>query len=133
MKYSLVRNFIDGKFINSSSGKTLEVISPVDGTLLSKVCLSSSQDLDEAVVSAKKAFVWIKKDSALLLHSIRTGMDDETEVQVLSGLDSTDVVVTGYTQQKTTAKAAKPQTSPFMPQRPGNRNQTKKSTASRPS
>jgi malonate-semialdehyde dehydrogenase (acetylating) / methylmalonate-semialdehyde dehydrogenase len=61
MKYPLVRNFIDGKFINSSSEKILEVISPVDGTLLSKVSLSSSKDLDEAVASAKKAFVsWSK-------------------------------------------------------------------------
>ena len=42
-------------------------------------------------------------------------MDDETQVQVLSGLDSTDEVVTGYTQQKKTAKTAKPETSPFMP------------------
>jgi HlyD family secretion protein len=81
--------------------------------------------------SAKKAFVWIKKDSALLLHPIRTGMDDETEVQVLSGLDSTVEVVTGYTQQKKTAKSATPEKSPFMPTRP-NRNQPKKSNAVRP-
>lgn len=61
MKYPLTTNFIDGKFINSPSAKTLEVISPVDGTLLSKVCLSSPADLEEAVASAKKAFVsWSK-------------------------------------------------------------------------
>jgi HlyD family secretion protein len=81
--------------------------------------------------SVKKAFVWIKKDSALLLHTIKTGMDDETEVQVLAGLDSTDEVVTGYTQQKKTAKSATPEKSPFMPARP-NRNQPKKSNAVRP-
>ena len=37
--------------------------------------------------SATKAFIWIKKDSSLVVHRITTGMDDETEVQVLSGLD----------------------------------------------
>jgi malonate-semialdehyde dehydrogenase (acetylating)/methylmalonate-semialdehyde dehydrogenase len=61
MKYESVQNFINGKFINSSSQKFLEVISPVDGSLLSKVCLSSSNDLDKAVEAAKKAFhAWSK-------------------------------------------------------------------------
>ncbi len=61
MKYPFTTNFIDGKFINSSSTKSLEVISPLDGTLLSKVCLSSPGDLEEAVASSKKAFVtWSK-------------------------------------------------------------------------
>ena len=61
MKYETVRNFIDGKFISSSSQKNLEVISPLDGSLLSKVCLSSSHDLDVAVGAAKKAFTsWSK-------------------------------------------------------------------------
>ncbi len=61
MKYPNTQNYIDGTFKSSSSGKTLEVISPVDGTLLSKVCLSSSTDLDDAVNAAQKAFVsWSK-------------------------------------------------------------------------
>jgi len=61
MKYSPVRNYINGKFANGSSGKTLEVISPVDGTLLSTVPLSTLQDLDAAVQSAKAAFpTWSK-------------------------------------------------------------------------
>lgn len=57
MKYPLVTSFIDGKFINSPASKTLEIISPLDGTLLSKVCFSSPALLDDAVASAKKAFV----------------------------------------------------------------------------
>ena len=61
MKYPLVTNFIDGKFTNPPSAKTLEVISPLDGSLLSKVFLSSPAYLDEAVASAKKAFIsWSK-------------------------------------------------------------------------
>ncbi|HEY5408871.1 MAG TPA: CoA-acylating methylmalonate-semialdehyde dehydrogenase [Ginsengibacter sp.] len=56
MKYNNVINFIDGKFINPASEKYLEIISPLDGTSLSKVGLSSRQDLDSAVEAAKKAF-----------------------------------------------------------------------------
>jgi len=82
--------------------------------------------------STKRAFVWLKKDSTLSLHPIKTGMDDETEVEVIAGLDSTDVVVTGYTQQKKSSAAAKPETSPFMPKRPGNSNSRSKQPARPP-
>ncbi len=61
MKYSPVQNYINGKFVNPSSTKKLDVISPLDGTLLSTVPLSSSKDLDDAVKSAKAAFpAWSK-------------------------------------------------------------------------
>jgi malonate-semialdehyde dehydrogenase (acetylating)/methylmalonate-semialdehyde dehydrogenase len=56
MKYPLIRNFINGAFTPASSTRTLAVISPVDGTLLSQVPLSAAADLDEAVAGAKKAF-----------------------------------------------------------------------------
>jgi malonate-semialdehyde dehydrogenase (acetylating)/methylmalonate-semialdehyde dehydrogenase len=63
MKYPIVKNFIDGKFIGAENpDKLLEIISPLDGSLLSKVCLSSSDDLDAAVNAAKNAFPsWSKK------------------------------------------------------------------------
>jgi HlyD family secretion protein len=70
--------------------------------------------------SVKTAFVWLKKDSSLVLQKIKTGMNDETEVQVISGLGDSDEVVAGYTQVKKSV-AAKTQKSPFMPQRPANR------------
>lgn len=61
MKYPLLQNFIDGRFTSSGSSKKLDVISPVDGNLLTKVTLSESSDLDLAVAAAKKAFpVWSK-------------------------------------------------------------------------
>jgi malonate-semialdehyde dehydrogenase (acetylating)/methylmalonate-semialdehyde dehydrogenase len=56
MKYSPVQNFINGKFVDASSKRTLDVISPLDGKLLSKVPLSAAQDLDAAVKAAKAAF-----------------------------------------------------------------------------
>ena len=56
MKYSPVQNYINGKFVNSSGSRTLDVISPLDGNLLSSVPLSTAMDLDSAVTAAKAAF-----------------------------------------------------------------------------
>ena len=61
MKYTPVQNFINGKFVDSATQKSLEVISPLDGNLLSKVPMSSAKDLDDAVKAAKAAFpAWSK-------------------------------------------------------------------------
>ncbi|MFN8249295.1 MAG: CoA-acylating methylmalonate-semialdehyde dehydrogenase [Ferruginibacter sp.] len=56
MKYAATQNFINGKFVNAGSDRKLDVISPVDGTLLSTVPMSTSKDLDTAVTAAKAAF-----------------------------------------------------------------------------
>ena len=56
MKYSVVQNYINGKFVDASSLRSLDVISPIDGNLLSKVPMSVAKDLDEAVKAAKAAF-----------------------------------------------------------------------------
>ena len=55
MKYPAVQNFINGKFLNVTTEKYLEVISPIDGNHLSKVPLSTAKDLDTAVKAAKAA------------------------------------------------------------------------------
>ena len=56
MKYSPVKNFINGEFIDASTAKSMQVVSPVDGTLLSTVPMSTAGDLDAAVQSGKAAF-----------------------------------------------------------------------------
>lgn len=56
MKYKQTQNFINGKFTDAQTGKSMDVTSPLDGTLLSKVCLSGAQDLNNAVAAAKAAF-----------------------------------------------------------------------------
>jgi malonate-semialdehyde dehydrogenase (acetylating)/methylmalonate-semialdehyde dehydrogenase len=61
MKYPSVKNFIHGQFINDENHNTLDVISPVDGSLLSTVPLSGAEALEKAVLSAKEAFkTWSK-------------------------------------------------------------------------
>jgi malonate-semialdehyde dehydrogenase (acetylating)/methylmalonate-semialdehyde dehydrogenase len=56
MKYTSVKNYINGNFVDVSTNKTLDIISPIDGTHLSTVPLSSSTDLNDAVAAAKTAF-----------------------------------------------------------------------------
>ncbi|TAH43884.1 MAG: CoA-acylating methylmalonate-semialdehyde dehydrogenase [Bacteroidetes bacterium] len=55
LKYPEVKNYVSGKFIPNGK-KSMEVISPLTGKVISTVPLSSAQDLDEAVKAAKAAF-----------------------------------------------------------------------------
>ena len=54
MKYSTLSNYIDGKAVKAD-GSLLDVFNPQDGSLIAKVPLSTSADLDRAVQAAKKA------------------------------------------------------------------------------
>lgn len=56
MKYETVKNYYNGAFHESAATETLDVVSPVDGNLLSKVPLSGVEELNDAVRSAKDAF-----------------------------------------------------------------------------
>lgn len=59
MKYAPIQNYINGQFTDAGTSRVLEVTSPVDGTLLSTVPLSTASDLNAAVEAAKAAFpVW---------------------------------------------------------------------------
>jgi malonate-semialdehyde dehydrogenase (acetylating) / methylmalonate-semialdehyde dehydrogenase len=54
-KYADLTNYVGGKKIASTSDKWLDVISPIDGSMLSRVPLSTPDDLDIAVENAKQA------------------------------------------------------------------------------
>ena len=56
MKYTEVKNYVGGQSVASQTGKTMDVISPLDGNLLSTVPMSSAAELDAAVAVAKTAF-----------------------------------------------------------------------------
>jgi malonate-semialdehyde dehydrogenase (acetylating)/methylmalonate-semialdehyde dehydrogenase len=58
LKYPEVKNYVSGKFI-SNGKKSMDIISPLDGKVISTVPLSSANDLDEAVKAAQKVFaIW---------------------------------------------------------------------------
>ncbi len=55
MKYSRVKNFYNGEFVDSSSTNDMDVTSPIDGNLLSQVPMSTLDELNAAVLSASQA------------------------------------------------------------------------------
>ena len=68
--------------------------------------------------------VWIlAADNQTISHKkIRTGKSNDTEIQVISGLDVNDNIITGY--KKESNKSPGTAKSPFLPQRPNrNKNQ----------
>lgn len=77
---------------------------------------------DKGTENKSEAAVWIiTKDSTISRKKIKTGMDNDTEIQVISGLNKNDNIITGYKvlSKKTSGGQAK---SPFMPQRRGGGN-----------
>ena len=56
MQYPPVQNYINGVFVDASTSRSLNVVSPLDGKELSKVPMSTPADLNYAVSAAKDAF-----------------------------------------------------------------------------
>ncbi|PWN59651.1 efflux RND transporter periplasmic adaptor subunit [Chryseobacterium viscerum] len=77
---------------------------------------------DKGAEKKNEAAVWIiAKDSTISRKKIKTGMDNDTEIQVVSGLDKNENIITGY--KILSKKSSGGQTkSPFMPQRRGGGN-----------
>lgn len=61
--------FIDGKWVEGSERKTLDVINPANGTVIAKIYESSIEDTRKAIASAKKSFYktreWRDMDSQM--------------------------------------------------------------------
>jgi malonate-semialdehyde dehydrogenase (acetylating) / methylmalonate-semialdehyde dehydrogenase len=76
MKYAELSNYIGGKTQAATGNNWLDVLSPTDGSLLSRVPMSTANDLDAAVKSAKAAFEsWSKmpiKDRVQVLFRYKT-------------------------------------------------------------
>jgi len=57
-----VLNFIGGQFAKNNGQKTMDVISPLDGSVISTLPLSTYNDVDQAVKAAQKAYIsWSSK------------------------------------------------------------------------
>src|SRR5436190_170592 len=54
-KYPDVRNYIGGTFVDSTAERHLDVFNPADGSVLSRVPLSTASEIDRAVQAAKAA------------------------------------------------------------------------------
>lgn len=81
---------------------------------------TTSRKVDSNSVKPVIAFVWVKVGDSLVEKKISTGLNDDTHVQVLSGLDNDDEVVNGIEiETPGQAKAGGAVRSPFMPARRG--------------
>ena len=56
MKYQAIKNYVNGQFVEATTDRKMDVISPIDGKHLSTVPMSGYADLDSAVEAAKAAF-----------------------------------------------------------------------------
>lgn len=84
-----------------------------DGSRLSRTSQDSS--------IVEPSYVWVKQENELIQKRINIGIDDNTKVEVLSGLEKDDAVVVGVITDGN-GPAEKPSvSSPFMPRRGGNR------------
>ena len=48
--------FIDGAFVDAADGKTIDVLSPHDNSLITRIAQAGTVDVDRAVDAAKRAF-----------------------------------------------------------------------------
>jgi len=63
--------------------------------------------------------VWVKEGDSIYPVQVKTGMTDETKVEIISGLKEGQVVVVSMDQVKTSTAKTESASSPFMPKRPG--------------
>jgi len=73
---------------------------------------------DSSGITRQHASVWIVEGKKLVQKRIQIGLNDNTHVEVLSGLSENDLVATGMSGGPTGA-AGTPGASPFLPQRRG--------------
>lgn len=68
-----------------------------------------------------KNLVWVKTGTTISKRSISIGTSDGINIQILSGLNEGEEVITGVSQQSHTKMPPESngESSPFMPQRPG--------------
>ncbi len=76
---------------------------------------------NDSALKGKPGILWIKQGEKLVRRPVVTGISDETQVQIVSGITAAEEIVTGYEEVKSEKKKAGAK-SPFMPTRPsGNR------------
>ncbi|MFC7447078.1 gamma-aminobutyraldehyde dehydrogenase [Rhodococcus daqingensis] len=56
MAVDLLENFVNGRFVASTATESIEVINPVDETVVARAPISTKADIDAAVAAAREAF-----------------------------------------------------------------------------
>jgi HlyD family secretion protein len=73
--------------------------------------------IDSAAATGTPAFVWVRSGDSLIEKLVLTGLNNDTQVQILSGLTTDDEVVNGAEIVTAASKSSGAVRSPFMPAR----------------
>ncbi len=55
LKYPDIKNYVGGQYVSNGSG-SIDIVSPLDGSVISRAPLSGINEVDAAVSAAQKAF-----------------------------------------------------------------------------
>ncbi len=59
MGFSMLRNFINGQYVESKGSEYFDLVSPVTGEVYTRSPNATAEDVDEAYAAAKEAFkIW---------------------------------------------------------------------------
>jgi HlyD family secretion protein len=81
---------------------------------------TTGRQIDTVPKTGTPTFVWLKVGDSLVERLITTGLNNDTQVQVLSGLTTSDEVVNGIELQPKEEGSSGAVRSPFMPARRNN-------------
>jgi aldehyde dehydrogenase (NAD+) len=90
---STIGHWIDGRFVDSASGKTIDSINPATGDVLAHLAAGDSRDVDRAVAAARRAFdgpwsKWTPYERQALLMRVHDEIDEHfEEIALLETLD----------------------------------------------
>ncbi len=114
---SLMKNYqVEGKVSHKGTHKGSASSGSTSANQVSHTAKSRS---DTSGVNKQKALVWLLQGKKLVQKRIEIGLNDNTHVEVLSGLTADDMVITGITGGANgTVAASSTGGSPFLPKRP---------------
>jgi betaine-aldehyde dehydrogenase len=92
-RFDLQKLYINGQYVDASSGKTFQTINPANGDILAEVQAASRDDVDTAVISAQKGQkIWALKTpverSRILLRAVEILRQRNDELAELETLDT---------------------------------------------
>jgi HlyD family secretion protein len=118
---SLMKDYeIVGKVARKRTRKSSAAGTAGGSPTANQVSHTAKSRTDTAGVTKQRASVWVLQGKKLVQKRIEIGLNDNTHVEVLKGLEATDMVATAITGGPMgTAGSTTPGASPFLPPRRG--------------
>ena len=93
MKFTEQKLYIDGGYVDASSGKTFDTVNPATGEIICKVQKANASDVDKAVASARRGFeTWSRQTgtqrSRILMQAVALLRQRNRELAELEVMDN---------------------------------------------